>query len=76
MENRTYEEINQKIKSGEVVVVSAEEIVDLVKEKGIDEVFEQVDVVTTATFGPMCSSGAFLNFGHTDPQIRIGKNNN
>lgn len=73
MENRTYEEINQKIKSGEVIVVSAEEIVDLVKEKGIDEVFEQVDVVTTATFGPMCSSGAFLNFGHSDPQIRMEK---
>lgn len=73
MEKRTYEEINEKIRSGKVVVVSAEEIVDLVKEKGIDEVFEQVDVVTTATFGPMCSSGAFLNFGHTDPQIRMEK---
>lgn len=73
MEKRTYEEINEKIRSGQVVVVSAEEIVDLVKEKGIDEVFEQVDVVTTATFGPMCSSGAFLNFGHTDPQIRMEK---
>ena len=71
MSKRTYEEINAKIKSGDVVVVSAEEIVDLVKEKGIDEVFEQVDVVTTATFGPMCSSGAFLNFGHSDPQIRM-----
>lgn len=71
MNKRTYESINAKIKSGDVVVVSAEEIVDLVKEKGIDEVFEEVDVVTTATFGPMCSSGAFLNFGHADPQIRM-----
>lgn len=71
MNKRTYESINAKIKSGDVVVVSAEEIVDLVKEKGIDEVFETVDVVTTATFGPMCSSGAFLNFGHSDPQIRM-----
>jgi len=29
--------------------------------------------VTTATFGPMCSSGAFINFGHSDPPIRMGK---
>lgn len=73
MEKRTYDEINEKIRSGQVVVVSAEEIVDLVKDKGIDQVFEEVDVVTTATFGPMCSSGAFLNFGHSDPQIRMEK---
>ncbi len=73
MNKRTYKEINEKIRTGEVVVVSAEEIVDLVKEKGLDEVFEEVDVVTTATFGPMCSSGAFLNFGHSDPQIRMEK---
>ncbi|MBN2897238.1 MAG: homocysteine biosynthesis protein [Clostridia bacterium] len=73
MEKRTYEAINEKIRTGEVVVVSAEEIVDMVKAKGIDEVFEQVDVVTTATFGPMCSSGAFLNFGHSDPPIRMEK---
>jgi uncharacterized protein (DUF39 family) len=30
-----------------------------------------VDVVTTATFGPMCSSGCFLNFGHSKPKIRM-----
>ena len=29
--------------------------------------------MTTATFGPMCSSGAFLNFGHSDPPIRMSK---
>ncbi|MFX1259980.1 MAG: homocysteine biosynthesis protein, partial [Promethearchaeota archaeon] len=32
---------------------------------------EEVDVVTTGTFGPMCSSGAFLNFGHSDPPIKF-----
>ncbi len=32
-----------------------------------------VDVVATATFGPMCSSGVFLNFGHSDLSIRINK---
>ena len=30
-------------------------------------------MVTTGTFGPMCSSGAFLNFGHSDPPIKIGE---
>ncbi|HEX9094237.1 MAG TPA: homocysteine biosynthesis protein, partial [Coriobacteriia bacterium] len=32
----------------------------------------KVDVVTTGTFGPMCSSGAFINFGHSDPPIKMG----
>ncbi|TCO73788.1 homocysteine biosynthesis protein [Marinisporobacter balticus] len=68
---KTYEEINEKIKNGNAIVVSAEEVIDLVKEKGIKEATKYVDVVTTATFGPMCSTGAFLNFGHTDPPIRM-----
>jgi len=34
---------------------------------------EEVDVVTTGTFGPMCSSGAFLNFGHSSPPIKMTK---
>jgi L-aspartate semialdehyde sulfurtransferase len=29
-------------------------------------------VVTTGTFGPMCSSGAYLNVGHTKPRIKLG----
>ncbi|SKC40831.1 homocysteine biosynthesis protein [Maledivibacter halophilus] len=70
---KSYEEINEKIKNGEAVVVTAEEVIDIVKEKGIKEATKQVDVVTTATFGPMCSTGAFLNFGHSDPPIRMSK---
>ncbi len=70
---KTYAEINEKIKQGKAVVVTAEEIIDLVKEQGYEKTAAQVDVVTTATFGPMCSSGAFLNFGHSDPPIRMGK---
>lgn len=53
--------------------MTAEEIIALVKEKGIEQATREVDVVTTATFGPMCSSGAFLNFGHADPAIRMEK---
>jgi uncharacterized protein (DUF39 family) len=30
-------------------------------------------VVTTGTFAPMCSSGAFLNVGHTAPRIKADK---
>lgn len=71
--NRTYEEINEKIKSGEVVVVTAEEVISLVEEKGVERVAQEVDVVTTGTFGPMCSSGAFFNFGHSTPRIKMNK---
>src|SRR5690554_2082200 len=70
---KTYEEINEKIKSGKVVVVTAEEIIPMVEAEGPAKVLEKVDLVTTATFGPMCSSGAFLNFGHSDPPIRMTK---
>ena len=62
--NKTYAEINARIKAGEAVVVTAEEIIDIVKDNGAEEAARQVDVVTTGTFAPMCSSGAFLNFGH------------
>lgn len=68
---RTYSEINEKIQQKEAVVMTAEEVIDLVKEKGAEKAAEEVDVVTTGTFGAMCSSGAFLNFGHSDPPIRM-----
>ncbi|MBF0544725.1 MAG: homocysteine biosynthesis protein [Candidatus Riflebacteria bacterium] len=66
---KTYEEINEKIRTGKAVVVTAEEIIHIVKEKGAKKAAEAVDVVTTATFGPMCSSGALLNTGHTKPRM-------
>ncbi|NLW69695.1 MAG: hypothetical protein GX061_01210 [Eubacteriaceae bacterium] len=70
---KTYQEINEKIASGKAVVVDAEEIIDIVKEEGLEGAAQKVDVVTTATFGPMCSSGAFLNFGHCAPPIRMSE---
>jgi uncharacterized protein (DUF39 family) len=69
---KTIEEINQKIKNGEAVVFSAEEIIGVVKEKGLKKTAEEVDVVTTGTFGPMCSSGAYFNIGHSKPRIKLG----
>jgi len=70
---KTYEEINAKIESGKAVVLTAEEIIDYVDRKGLDEAAREVDVVTTATFGPMCSSGCFLNLGHSKPKIRMSE---
>ncbi|MBW1679420.1 MAG: hypothetical protein JRJ08_04650, partial [Deltaproteobacteria bacterium] len=56
--DKTIQQINEKIKKGEAVVLTAEEIIDIVDEKGAKKATEEVDVVTTGTFGPMCSSGA------------------
>jgi L-aspartate semialdehyde sulfurtransferase len=70
---KTYAEINAKIKTGEVVVVTAEEMIDIVDQEGAEGAARQVDVVTTGTFAPMCSSGAFINFGHSVPGIKASK---
>ncbi len=70
---KTYAEINEKIKNGKAVVLTAEEVSELSKTLSPKEIAEKVDVVTTATFGAMCSSGAFLNFGHATPPIRMEK---
>ncbi len=69
---KTIEEINEKIQQGKAVVVTAEEIIDIVKQKGVKRASEEVDVVTTGTFGPMCSSGAYVNIGHSKPRIKLG----
>lgn len=71
MAQKTIAEINEKIKKGEAVVVTAEEMVEIVKNEGAKKAAQKVDVVTTGTFGPMCSSGAFLNFGHTNPPMKF-----
>jgi L-aspartate semialdehyde sulfurtransferase len=71
--NKSYQEINDKIKRGQAVVVTAEEIVDIVRRQGEVEAARTVDVVTTGTFSPMCSSGAFINFGHAKPPIKASR---
>ncbi len=65
-------EINERIAKGQAVVVTAEEVIDLVKRKGVAKAAKEVDVVTTGTFGPMCSSGAFFNLGHSQTRIKAG----
>ncbi|MBP2142990.1 uncharacterized protein (DUF39 family) [Methanococcus voltae] len=70
---KTIKQINEKIKNGDAVIVTAEEMISIVEEEGAEKASETVDVVTTGTFGAMCSSGVFLNFGHSDPPIKMMK---
>lgn len=70
---KTYDEINARIKAGEAVVVTAEEMVDVVRQHGPEEAARKIDVVTTGTFSPMCSSGAMINFGHASPTLKASR---
>jgi uncharacterized protein (DUF39 family) len=70
---RSVTEINEKIKKGDAQVLTAEEMKKLVESSGVEVAFNEVDVVTTGTFGAMCSSGAVINLGHADPPIKIRK---
>jgi L-aspartate semialdehyde sulfurtransferase len=71
--SKTYQEINEKIRRGQAVVVTAKDMVAIVRKKGAARAAREVDVVTTGTFAPMCSSGAFINFGHANPPIKAAK---
>ncbi len=71
--SKTIQEINRKIRSGRVVVVTADEMGRVVRSKGPEKAFREVDVVTTGTFAPMCSSGVFVNFGPAKPAIKAGR---
>ncbi len=68
---KSVSEINEKIKNGKAVVLTAEELSSMSEGATAEEIAKKVDVVTTATYGAMCSSGAFINFGHADPPMRM-----
>jgi len=70
---KTYAEINEKIRKGDAVVLTAEEMIGYVEKHGARKAAKDIDVVTTGTFGAMCSSGAWLNFGHSEPPIKMEK---
>ena len=69
MTRRTIGEINRKIKSGRVVVLTAGEMVDLVRREGVKAAARQVDVVTTGTFAPVSSAGLFASYPQPRPRI-------
>ncbi len=71
MVEKSIEEINERIRDGSVCVVTADRMSEIVEELGAEQAAKEVDVVTTGTFGPMCSSGIFINFGHADPPIKM-----
>ncbi|TIH14632.1 hypothetical protein D0S45_12530 [Marinifilum sp. JC120] len=71
--NKTISEINERIKKGKAVVVNAEEMVEIVRSKGKVEAAKEIDVVTTGTFSPMCSSGMFFNIGQVPPLIKTSE---
>lgn len=68
---KTWDEINTAIKTGDAVVLTASEFKELAETESPESLAEKVDVVTVATFAPMCSSGVFINFGHDRPPIRL-----
>jgi len=69
---KTIAEINDKIRKGQAVVITAEEVLEYTKKKGTARAAQDIDVVTTGTFGPMCSSGAYFNLGHSKPRMKFG----
>ncbi|NDV24154.1 homocysteine biosynthesis protein [Desulfovibrio sp. JC022] len=71
--NKTISEINERIKKGKAVVVNAEEMVEIVRSKGKVEAAKEIDVVTTGTFSPMCSSGMFFNIGQVPPLMKTSQ---
>jgi uncharacterized protein (DUF39 family) len=70
---KTIAEINERIKKGKAVVLTAEEMVETVKRLGKTKAAREVDVVTTGTFSPMCSSGLLFNFGQEPPLMRASQ---
>ncbi|MDP8216234.1 MAG: homocysteine biosynthesis protein [Candidatus Kaelpia imicola] len=69
---KTITDINKRIKKGKAVVVTADEMISIVKERGLRKAAADIDVVTTGTFAPMCSSSIYLNLPQPAPKIKLG----
>ncbi len=70
---KTVADINKRIAKGKAVVVNASEMVEAVRRLGKVKAAQEIDVVTTGTFSPMCSSGMLFNFGQEPPSMRASK---
>jgi uncharacterized protein (DUF39 family) len=66
---KTIREINDRISKGQAVVLTAKEMIDAVRSMGKVKAAREVDVVTTGTFSPMCSSGLLFNMGQPEPPL-------
>ena len=71
--HKTIAEINEKIKQGKAVVLNAQEMTKLVRSEGKVKAAKAVDVVTTGTFSPMCSSGMLFNIGQHPPTMKTSR---
>ncbi|MDY0276238.1 MAG: homocysteine biosynthesis protein [Desulfomicrobium sp.] len=71
--HKTIAEINEKIRQGKAVILNASEMTRLVRKEGKVKAARHVDVVTTGTFSPMCSSGLLFNIGQQPPTIKTSK---
>jgi len=71
--NKTIEDINRRIRKGKAVVLNAEEMTRAVREMGKEKAAREVDVVTTGTFSPMCSSGLLFNIGQEPPTLKASQ---
>lgn len=54
------------------MVLTAEEVINVVRKKGVRQASREIDVVTTGTFSPMCSSGVFLNIKQEKEKMKFG----
>ena len=70
---KTIAQINERIRRGKAVVVNAEEMIRIVKKEGKVRAAQEVDVVTTGTFSPMCSSGVLFNIGQQPPVMKVSR---
>ena len=70
---KTIREINERLSKGKAVILTAEEMVEAVKKMGKTAAAKEVDVVTTGTFSPMCSSGLLFNFGQEPPVMKASQ---
>jgi len=68
---KSIDEINKKIKEKKAVILTASQAKEMAEEEGVKSLAEKCDVVTTATYSPMCSSGVFINSGHTNPHMKM-----
>ena len=66
---RNIDEINEKIRRQKAVVLTVEEAKSLIKEKGIKHFFNNIDIVTCASFEMNTNAILYLSFGQTDPLI-------
>jgi len=68
---KSIDEINRRIKEKKVICLTATQAKALVSQEGPKSLAEKCDIVTTATYSPMCSSGVFINAGHTNPHMKM-----